>query len=270
MAVQKIEAILCAYLGGWERQLSASRLANLLGISREHASRKIMTWARKSFRLSNAEGSTKTVFFEEGIVVAPPGLQTPRDLINNLPGLALVCENFERPQIERIADYLSAEGEPDLFQRLYAAMRRREALLVNYRAKSGEVSLWFSPHSLVDAPHRPHFRGYAHWLRDGDGEFIDVVPSRVASIEDQSVSLYTGLAADAAWNTKRDLLLSLAEDLPEDVRSAMVQEWGHQLRNVDGRLVLRLRGIREPVLQYVKDAILWRTFRGTSYQVWYE
>jgi hypothetical protein len=270
MKIKKIERLLCAYLGGWERLLSASRVADMLGVSREHASRKVITWARKSFRTSKEEGLRKAVFIEDELSAMPQGLQTPRDLITNLPGLALACDYFERPQIERLADYLSGEGDPDIFRELFAAMRRQEALLLCYKAKSGDFFLWFSPHTLVDLPHRPHFRGHARWIRDGDCAYIDLIPSRIVSVGDRSTAAYTGLAEDIAWRTKCEISLRLADDLPPTIRAAMVQEWGYQLRSLDGHLVLTLKGVRLPLVQYVKDAIFWRTFLGTSYQVWQE
>jgi hypothetical protein len=270
MKLKQIEIILCAYLGGWERSLSASMVADMLGVSREHASRKVMTWARKSFRISEEEGSRRTVLIEDGLAAMPLGLQTPRELITNLPGLALACDHFDKPQIERLADYLSAEGDPDIFQQLFAAMRRKEALLLCYKAKSGDILLWFSPHTLVDLPHRPHFRGHARWLRDGDWAYIDLIPSRIVSVEEWSTAAYTSLAEDAAWKTKCEISLKLAHELPPEIRAAMVQEWGYQLRSVEGQMLLTLKGVRQPLVQYIKDAIFWRTFHGTSYQVWQE
>lgn len=268
MVVKKAEAIICAYLGGWERMLSASRLADALDVSREHASRKIMTWARKAFRLSKAEGSRKTVHIEECLAAMPLGLRTPRQLMTNLPGITLVCGDYYRePSIVRLVDQISAEGDPDIFQDLYSAMCRKEALLLNYKAKSGELTLWFSPHALVDIPQRPHFRGQARWAR-GDFAFIDLVPSRVVSVDDQSRELYTGPADDSEWNNRCDLTLRLSDNIPVEVREVMVQEWGHQLRAVNGQMVFVLQGIRFALLQYIKDAILWRTFHGSSYQVW--
>ena len=268
--IKKAEKIICAYLGGWERSLSASRLADALDVSREHASRKIMTWARKSFRISKAEGSRKMVHIEDSLAMMPQGLQTPRELITNLPGIMLICgDPYRAPPIVRLVDLISAEGDPDIFQDLYAAMSRREALLLNYKAKSGELTVWFSPHTLVDLPQRPHFRGHARWAR-GDFAFIDLVPSRVVSVDDRSRDAYTGLADDLEWSMRCDLNLRLSDDLPAEVQEVLVQEWGHQLHVVEGHMVLVLKGIRFPMLQYIKNAMLWRTFHGTSYQVWQE
>ena len=250
--------------------LSASRLAGALDVSREHASRKIMTWARKAFRLSQAEGSRKTVHIEECLAVMPLGLRTPRQLMTNLPGISLVGgDHYCVPSIVRPMDQISAEGDPDIFQDLYAAMCRKEALLLNYKSKSGELTLWFSPHALVDIPQRPHFRGHARWAC-GDFAFIDLVPSRVVSVDDRSREAYTGPADDIEWNNRYDLTLQLSDAIPLDVREVMIQEWGYQLRTVDGNMVLVLKGVRFALLQYIKDAILWRTFHGTSYQVWQE
>lgn len=266
-----LEKIVCAYLGGWERMLSASRLANSLGVTREHASRKLMAWARRTYQLAEAEGSRKFTFIEDGLAAMPPGLQTPRELMTHLPGLTLACDNrLGPPSIVRLTDHLAAEGDPDIFQEVYAAMRRKEALLLSYNAKSGAIPLWFSPHALVDLPHRPHFRGHALWLRDRDSTFIDLVPSRIITVDDRSAKEFTGPAEDTAWNTKRDLTLALSGDLPDPIRSVMIQEWGYQIRNDKGRMVLHLKGIRAPLVQYLKDAMLWRTFQGKTYQVWQE
>lgn len=270
MTIKRAEKIICAYLGGWERMLSASRLADALGVSREHASRKIMTWARKSFRLSKAEGSRKMVQIEDSLAMMPPGLRTPRELMTNLPGIAFVCgDPYQEPPLVRLADLISAEGDPDIFRDLYAAMNRKEALLLTYKAKSSELTLWFSPHTLVDLPQRPHFRGHARWVR-GDFTFIDLVPSRIVSVDDRSRDAYTGVADDLEWSLRCDLNLRLSDDLPAEVQDVLVQEWGHQLRVVEGHMLLVLKGIRSPLLQYIKDAMLWRTFHGVTYQVWEE
>ena len=269
MTVDKIEKIICAYLGGWEQVLSTSRVAGALGISREHASRKIMTWARKAFSLSQPEGSVKTVFIDGGLEAMPPGLRSPREMMDNLPGLLLVCgDGLERPNIVRLGDLFCSEADPDIFHRIYAAMCRKEALLISYKAKSGDMSFWFSPHSLIDLPQRPHFRGHAQWIRDGDWAFIDMVPSRVALVEEISRERYVGEVADTSWNTVADLALKLSPELPQEIRATMIQEWGYNLKEIDGQLILRLENIREPLLDYVKDTMFWRAFRGKVYQIW--
>lgn len=210
------------------------------------------------------------VYIEDSLAMMPPGLRTPRELMTNLSGIALLCgDPYQEPPFVRLVDLISAEGDPDVFQDLYAAMSRKEALLLTYKAKSSDLTLWFSPHTLVDLPQRPHFRGHARWVR-GDFAFIDLVPSRVVSVDDRSLNAYTGLADDREWNMKCDLNLRLSNDIPVEVQEVLVQEWGHQLRAVDGHMVLTLKGIRLPLLQYVKDAILWRTFHGVNYQVWQE
>ena len=269
MKISKIEKVMISYLAGWEGRLSASRLGRVLGVRREHASRKLMPWARTFLDLGEIEGSRQTVRAREDASDLMEGLRTPRELMDALPGLALVSEadEIDRPSIVRLNGVLCAEGDPEIFQKIFMAMCRREAIYLSYLAKSGPQSFVFSPHTLVDNFHRPHFRGYAVWP-SGTSLFIDMVPSRVIEVDGVEANAYVDGRHDKEWHEMVDVELSLSSDLPDGLRSTILQEWGHQVRLVDGSYRLTLKGIRRPLAGYVRDLISWRTSQGIGYRVW--
>lgn len=263
-----IEKFFAVYLGGWEQALSASRLAAALGVTREHASRKLLSWVRSVYPLSPEEGSRRIARIEDGPDRFPAGLCGPREMMDLLPGLALLdCAKKIEGRFSNIRSLIAAEGDPDLFRAVYAAMCRHEALLLRYRAKSGEVTCWFSPHTLVDLTRRPHFRGHAEWVREREWGYIDMVPARIILIDGADTSRYVGPGEDVDWRSEEDLSFVLSESLPEAVRGTLIQEWGHQLRTEQGRFVLRVPKVRRALAPYVRDEILWRVFRGQMYKV---
>lgn len=264
-----IEKILVAYLGGWERKLSASLLAKALGISREHAGRGIMPWVRAAYALSDPEGSHSRTAILDELEHLPEGLRSPRDVMDILPGLKRICEKEAVfPSCVRLGHILTAEGDPEIFRDLYAAMCRKEAVLIKYKAKSGDTACWFSPHSLVDLPHRPHFRGYVHWLRSDEWGFIDVVPSRVTQVNAVSKEKFTGGDKDTDWHDLVTIDFLLSKELPGHLRETVIQEWGHRIRRVDGEIVLQVPGMQRALVRYVRDALLWRSFHGEPHKVW--
>lgn len=268
MKINKIEKLLVSYLGGWEGSLSSSRLAKALDQSREHASRKSMSWARTRYALSAPLGSAHSVEIEDDLQELPVGLRTPREVMDCLPGLRAALHDIGlEGLVVGISQYTSAEGDPEIFRRLYKAMCRKESLLIDYKAKSGTILLWFSPHHLVDLPQRPHFRGHALWVRDGDGAFIDAVPSRVSMIHDCSTVRFVGEQQDIEWSHFVTVKLRIRDDLPVGIKDAIIQEWGHQIYLCDGLLELRVPGVRQPLSPYVEAALMWRVFGGEIYKV---
>lgn len=85
-----MEKLFAVYLGGWEQALSASRLAAAIGVTREHASRKVLGWVRHAYMLSPEEGSRRIARIEDGPDRFPSGLRGPRELMELLPGLTLL------------------------------------------------------------------------------------------------------------------------------------------------------------------------------------
>jgi hypothetical protein len=124
---------LISYLGGWEKRLSAARLSQITGLSREHVSRKMMTWARERFQVSAREGSAQTVFIKDPLEALPVGLRCVHDLLDILPGLsAIYGEKLVTLTFIRMRGLTSPAGDPDLVCELYGAMCRHESVLVRY------------------------------------------------------------------------------------------------------------------------------------------
>ena len=61
-------------------------------------------------------------------------------------------------------DYDTLEGDP--FRCLFAALMRKQAVHLDYFAKTGRSSFSFSPHALVRSSFRLHFRGFSD-MQDG-------------------------------------------------------------------------------------------------------
>lgn len=268
MKISLLDRIITSYLGFCERALSPSRLSAILGVTREHASRKLMRAAEVEYTLEPAEG--------RGVRIMDPGLdriaeplRTPRGLMDILPGLRAIAEGGDAiPVIEGIGHLIAPEGEPDRFWDLYAALARHEALLIEYRSKAKDSLIWFSPHTLVDLPHRPHFRGYMLSDATGYSQFIDLVPSRIIRTLDISREAYITGAEDALWNQRIDLRFRLAGGLPDGVRGAVIQEWGCELRETDDGPELLVKGVRLAVASYVVGALRWRVYQDVQQEVW--
>jgi len=268
MKITRLDMIVTSYLGFCERMLSASRLSNLLGVTREHASRKLMRWAEVEHKLEPAGRRGARIADPTLDRIANP-LRSPRGLMDILPGLRAIveCEDII-PAMEGIGGLIAPEGEPDRFWDIYAAMARHEALLIEYRSKAQESLIWFSPHTLVDIPHRPHFRGYMLSDATGYSQFIDLVPSRVIRTIDASRENYVNAMEDALWHRRTDLQFQISVGLPEGIRRAVIQEWGCEIREVDGELQLPVRGVRLALVSYVVGALRWRVYQGKLQEVW--
>ncbi len=277
MKLKYSEKIAATYLAWWEGGVSPARLARILDVSREHASRKIMPWARQHLALTEPHGSlqlcTSTLASEE----LPQGLGSPRALLDILPGMAACFDgDLAASNVTRLADLTTAPCDPDIFQALYRAQATRRAVLLDYHAKSGPHPMWFSPHSLIETTHRIHFRGHVDWLsppaedrQAADGpSFYDIVPTRVAGIEGENADQYVSDELDHPWHERVDAVFMLSEALPHDIRSTMIQEWGPHIHERNGEILLVVRGVRRALLRYVCDQLQQRSFQGQTHEIW--
>lgn len=268
MKKSRLDQILVSYLGFCERALSASRLSHLLGVTREHASRKLMRAAEVDHVLEPVGVRGVRIIDPNLDRIAVP-IRNPRGLMDILPGLRAITDGGESlPAMEGIGNLIAPEGEPDRFWDLYASMARHEAVLIEYRSKMQESLIWFSPHTLVDIPHRPHFRGYMRSDATGYSQFVDLVPSRISRTLETSREAYVTGSEDALWNQRTDLRFCLAEGLPDGVRGAVIQEWGCELREMNDGPELLIRGVRLALASYVAGALRWRVYQEVQQEVW--
>lgn len=277
MRPKKSEALAASYLAWWESGLSAARLALLLNASREHTSRKLMPWARKALGLSEPKGSLHLSRSELDPEKLPAPIQSPENLLAILPGMLACLEGGESiPSVSRVSTLTTAACDPDIFRVLWSAYAAKRAVLLDYRAKSGPCPMWFSPHSAVETSHRIHFRGHVTWISQKYEDhqaprrapFYDIVPARIAAIEGESEEKYVADVLDELWYERVDIRLFLSKDLPETIRSAMIQEWGQQIRKEGVDFVLTVPAVRKAVASYVCDQLRTRSFQGRVYEIW--
>jgi hypothetical protein len=159
------------------------------------------------------------------------------------------------------ADVL-VEADPVAFQSLFSALMRRAAVQLDYVAKSGRLSMTFSPHSLVRSSFRLHFRGFGQTTDGRPGIYIDIVPDRVLRADWLGGGSYVGASGDADWHKKVRIVASLRDDVPGTIAAALRQEHGM----IDG--YLQTKPVRAAVAIYVAEAFEARRVHGWEGPIW--
>ena len=170
--------------------------------------------------------------------------------------------------VEDIEVLTSAEPDVEVFKALYAACARRSAQVVEYQSRDEFFTMAFSPHAIVTAPGRLHFRGYADYTRLGTGAYIDVVPSRVRRIDGERSDLAVSSAGDIEWATRVDLRFRLNPDLPESLKVIVLEEWAGRVTSEGENLVLTVPAVRQALTLYVRRGLRHRVFRSMAHEVW--
>ena len=152
---------------------------------------------------------------------------------------------------------------PDIFRILMGACVRKQVVDVLYRAETREFAVAFSPHTLVTAPHRDHFRGYSVFEDVDKGYYWDLVPSRVLQAQIRPDLVYAGAESDSEWWTETSLDLTLRPDLPPTLRNAIRLE--HGLSETDR---LKVGPIPVALLRYVRAEYTTRRYAGYADNVW--
>ncbi|MBS0513651.1 MAG: hypothetical protein JSR42_21065 [Proteobacteria bacterium] len=274
MKIPKINELCLEYLAYWESGLQASRLARILGQSREHVQRKTISTFEHTYPvpLINAgKRMRKLADTSDGLRFAP---SRPSDLMRMLDGVSVLFQNSDDdyPFGVRLENPLSGctpEPDAEIFRALYAACAQKCAVIVQYRSKGGVFPMTFSPHALVQVPDRVHFRGYAQWAAGQErGRFIDLVPARVLSIEHELLFDAVPSAGDIDWHTKSDAAFRLSEDLPAGLRAVVSQEWGSSMTDRSRPNTMVIPSVRTAVRLYVNRALRYRWFGDTLYETW--
>lgn len=151
---------------------------------------------------------------------------------------------------------------PDTFRLLLGACVRKQVVEIVYRARTRELAVTFSPHTLVVAPGRSHFRGHSRFELEGESRYWDLVPSRVLSIEGKPKSGYVDATEDVEWHTSAMLYLNLKADVPDAMRQAIRYEHGITTDQ------LEIGPVRKALLPYVRAEYLNRYYENFSGQVW--
>ena len=248
------------YLALWEGALSAQRLGELVGLSREHAQRALIGPYRQEMpgRLSAGRRPSQ---------IKPDGTSTrwmpsdPGGFVAVLTGVKAVAGASPEGwpvggAFESVPLICRANGDNETFVALYRAMCQRHSIDLEYRTKRGPRSYRFSPHTLVDTSNRPHFRGYVADPVSETGYFIDLVPSRVSELLDVRNDVYVSYESDNEWIRRVDLKFRLHENMDEKLREAISLEYAIQ----DEYFVFY--DVREALVRYVVRQLLERRVEG--------
>lgn len=152
---------------------------------------------------------------------------------------------------------------PDMFAMLMGACVRKQAVSVRYRAKARDLAVVFSPHTLVQAPHRMHFRGFSFFEDSGEGHYWDLVPSRLLDAIIVQNEPYIDMSGDQDWKTTNTLELSLRPDLPDKLRLALILEHGLESGNN-----FTIDDIPKALMRYIKSSYVDRRYSNFDHSVW--
>lgn len=272
MKIPYINEILLEYLAYWESGLQASRLAKILGQSREHVQRHVIGPFKQNYPSRFITAGNRMYKLDdtcEGLRFAP---YVPSELLRMLDGMTVLYQNEPEAypfgvKVENPLRGIAPEPNPEIFRALYTACARKRALALQYHSKKQLFPMQFSPHTLVQLPERIHFRGYARWHADRKGLFIDLVPARVISIESELLEEAVSSSTDVDWHTKVQACFVLSPTLPELLSELLRQEWGAYICREDpNRLVIP--DVRQAIKPYINRALRYRFFGDTLHEVW--
>ena len=274
MKVPRINEIFFEYLAYWESGLQASRLAKILGQSREHVQRNTISRFERTYRvrLINSQGRMrKLADTSEGLRFAP---SRPSDLVRMLDGISILFQNAPEDyplgvRVENPLHGLMPEPDAEVFRALYAACTHKGAVRMQYHSKQGVFPMTFSPHALVQVPDRVHFRGYAQWAAGQEkGMFIDLVPARVESIDGEMIWDAVPSSEDADWHSKSSAVYRLSSELPEALAAVLRQEWASSMTDNSRPDTMVIPSVRKAVKPYVDRALRYRWFGKDHYETW--
>jgi hypothetical protein len=248
----------------WEGGVTAARLAEVLGISREHLQRNLLRSYRERF--PSALKSRKGLSFVEDAAALRYAPASPTALMAFLRGLAVAAEAGGdafplRLSVERMPEpFMNGDDAGDKFREVTAAIVGRHALQIDYIAKSGPMQAWFSPHAIADVRPRPHARGYVKF-EDGKGSYLDLIPSRIAVIHGSNASKYIGADQDTDWHERVDVEFEVDPTLDAGTRAAFIEEAGGHDR-------ILYRGVRRALADYVERDLGLRRLGGNLSPAW--
>ena len=258
----------------WEGEFSAQRLAERLGVRREHLQRTLIPEYRS--RHPGALQRQGRAYAESPEGVAPLLIpENPAELFNLLSaedGILDRCEarglggtpnpDYRAARTADVVALTSSRPDADKFRRLYMACARRQCLILSYMSRGGVIELAFSPHTLVRTAWRLHFRGHARTEHFNGGErYIDLVPSRVLAVLSAGDG-YVSDKGDRQWHAREDLTFVLSDELPADIRRQAFQEY------MSDRITIP--EVRCALANYVRRAMKWRVFWDDIRLTWKE
>ena len=254
--------LLAYWLGGGK----AADLGQMLGVTREHAQRKILgdykakhpqlliTTPSKGFRFR-----PKTDEYD--LRYAP---HTTAGFLGLLQGLAVQAESQEAPWL--LDNYFTTTSliidtgiKVEQIQRLMAACFHRRSIDIDYVSKRKLSRIRFSPHTLVSCALRPHFRGFAR--TENQKGYIDIVPSRVRAVNDTNRKDYVGMDNDIEWHSFVNLTFRINHEIPGKIQDSIIEENG-------GSDTIHIHRARRALEMYIRRELEWRFVRNKVVKAW--
>lgn len=255
----------------WRDGTTASELAQTLGLERETVQRTIVSEYRARFGRDNLildKTSKRTRVANVWELKCSP------DRVLDAVNFSSALQAFSRAagrdgppiggvQIEDLLTPVESEAETERFRKLYAATARQLPVFLRYVAKTRVMDGLFSPHALVRAPDRLHFRCFEH-PGDGNGRYIDIVPGRIADIKFGEANEYVGSNADTEWHARTSVFARLNPELAPGLRASLAYEY-----NLDAESdLIEIPDIRRAVAMYLVRALETRRVYGSELPLW--
>lgn len=269
MKLKTIDFKFLEYLSFWQERLTGTRLAKLLGVERTHVHRSIMS-PYMNLHMKDLVQRNRVWMVRDPEETRPRyGPASVEDLFRFLDGLQflqdLPGEALGVP-LEDVTIDLPVEQNLIAFRDLYAAAAQKRAVRVLYRSRRREAEYVFSPHAVVRATARPHFRGFMEGTEGRDGLFTDLVPARVIRSEILDTRRYVSSEEDTGWSEQIDVRLRLVTTLTKDQCATLNREYAPIEGFSDG--VLTIPGVRACLAPYLCRHLRYRVFDEIPVEVW--
>lgn len=261
-------------LGYWCGGVSTGAVAALTGKSRQACGKgdtaNLLADERYGWEGPSGQARSMRISSPEALSTCP---STSFGLISAL-GAQGVLQAEGDPLLPYVDTGFHATPEPDsdIFAILCSGLHQKRVVNGLYFTKHGLREITFSPHTIVRTTARVHFRGVMQIAGDLSGFPVDLVPSRFLSVDLGDKDAFQGQSVDPDWSKTVDVSLTMARDLPENLRDVIIQEWGESItlrKNSElNEYTLTIKGVRVPLVQYVTSDLRWRAFNGVHYEVW--
>lgn len=253
------------FLAFWRGGVTAAELGRALGQTRETVQRTVIRPYKESFPDATELWQRRTHIHGDcySLKLSPYRVLDAVNFTSAMQAFAAASGEACRlaVPIEDLVSPLDIEAEVEQFRKLYAAIARKRVVRMDYAAKTGQLQLVFSPHTIVRTPMRTHVRGHSVRLVGHESRYIDVIPGRIVSAGFGESDEYVGDSGDSEWHTFTSIAVELNPRLPRSVAESVMLE--HQCEKT-----LRLRRIRRAVAQYLIDWLEGRRLRGVAEPVW--
>lgn len=255
---------LCEYLAYWAGGTTLTEVGRLLGYTSRRVQDLVANgFARRASATARYDPKAKR-WVSDVESRELHGAKSVHEAVIALQALRLWSQETDAESMFPVVDTRAYQRgpAPDTFRVLLGACVRRQVVDVVYLARTRELAVSFSPHTLVVAPHRSHFRGYSIFELEGESRHWDLVPSRVVSAEVRPTLGYVGGEHDAEWHAEDMLRLRLKDDVSDAMRQAIRYEFGLMADQ------LEIGPVRRALLHYVRADYLDRRYEGFAGSVW--